>query len=61
MSGAATGGISVNQNPMFLARELTNLLGCREAKTSQQVYDCVKSADGQLMANRTSDIRVSMF
>lgn len=58
MSGAATGGVSVNQNPMYLAQELTKLMGCGETKTSQQVYNCVKSADGQLMANRSDGIRL---
>ena len=61
MSGSATAGWSVNRNPMYLAQELTKLLGCNEAKTSQQVYDCVKDADGTLMANRSNEITVCLF
>lgn len=60
MSGSATGGWSFNQNPMYLAQELTKRLGCGETKTSQLVYDCVKDADGQLMANRSNEISVSL-
>lgn len=59
MSGAATGAVCFNQNPMYLAQQLTKVLGCGEAKTSQEVYNCVKAADGQLMANRSTEIRVS--
>lgn len=60
MSGSATAGWSFNQNPMYLAQELTKRLGCGETKTSQLVYDCVKDADGQLMANRSNEINVSL-
>lgn len=58
MSGSATGGWSINRNPMYLAQKLTKQLGCSQVKTSQQVYDCVKDADRQLIANRSSEFTV---
>lgn len=56
MSGSATSGWAINRNPMLLAQELTRLLGCGETKTSQQVYDCVRSADARILGNITDEV-----
>lgn len=58
MSGSATAAWAINRNPMYLAQQLTKHLKCEAAITSQHVYDCVKSADGQLMADHSLNIKV---
>ena len=58
MSGSSTAGWSVNRDPMFLAQEMAKLMGCKETKTSQQIYNCLKPVDGQLMSNHSEQIRV---
>ena len=58
MSGSALTERAVNRDPLYLARELARRIGCKQRGTSQQIYDCVKSADAQTMAVSARQIRV---